>query len=627
MRKLWPAVALAVCIGLLSPTAALAARPKTWTHSLDYFHARQRQSGGFSESSQTSDANITPWVILAISATRENPSQWKLGGASPVSYLQGIDLEAAAASTGTQANAPSFYAKCILAYKASGRPDLVYSAGSKHIDLVAKLNSYRYSVDGHYSPSTSGSHAFAATNTTIWAILALKAAGETGTYMDEAVTWLRNQQSANGGWGSQSGAEEDVDDTAAAVQALIAGGVTPGAAVISDALTFLHNRQRSDAGFPSLAGDGHSYAESTAWAIQAITASGGDPGSAAWAKGSATPVSFLTARQLKSGAYEHRSGVLANSLMTTTQATIAITGRIFPFGMASDTVHSSYKPVFASFKPAGGARFTTHDVTVTARYHDNSGGTGIKASAVRVVVDGKNRTGPASVSSSGLTLKLTGLGNGSHSVTIKLVDRAGNTLSKTHEFTVSVPTPPHGGGGGGGGGGGSTPTPPVYPTAQPTSGGGGGGGGGGGPTIITPSSTPFATMTPTYDPYGTTTPYPYGSSPGVSGYPLGDTASPGALYPGGGSPSPAASTSGQLQPSGGGDRHIPMAGLLGGALVALIPIGAAGSFLMRKRLLTTLSGAGHGKVLPGGGSSWQRFRHRLGLGARHGAAPPADGAA
>jgi hypothetical protein len=110
----------------------------------------------------------------------------------------------------------------------------------------------------------------------------------------------------------------------------------------------------------------------------------------------------------------------------------------------------------------------------------------------------------------------------------------------------------------------------------------------------------------------------------VSGYPLGDTASPGVFYPGGASPSAVAT--GQAQSQVGGEGHIPTAGLLGGALVALIPIGVALSFLMRKRLLARLSGAGRGSVLPGGGSAWQRFRQRLGLGPHHGAAPPTDGA-
>ena len=185
-----------------------------------------------------------------------------------------------------QSNAPATYAKFILAYVAAGRSDLVSHAGSGSINLRTKLLSYQDLSDGHFSPLDPGM--YAAVNTTTWAVLALKAIGETGSDFTGAVAWLKQQQGADGGFPSEPGDADDVDDTAAAIQALRAGGLGTGSQVVTDALAYLHARQRADGGFPDYPSDGRSYAESTAWVIQALIATGQDPQS--WNKGSHTPV-------------------------------------------------------------------------------------------------------------------------------------------------------------------------------------------------------------------------------------------------------------------------------------------------------------------------------------------------
>ena len=100
-----------------------------------------------------------------------------------------------------------------------------------------------------------------------------------------------------------------------------------------------------------------------------------------------------------------------------------------------------WRPEFRSFVPANKAKFKTNTVVVSSTYQDNQGGTGIKAPAIRLTVDGKDKTKPAAISASRLSLKLINLANGSHTVTIKLADWAGNTRSATHTFTVNKPTP------------------------------------------------------------------------------------------------------------------------------------------------------------------------------------------
>ena len=578
MRRLWPATVLAVCVVLLTPGAALAARPSAITHGLDFLHAKQRSAGGFSQSSANADPYATPWAILAIAAGSEAPVQWKSGGKSPIAFMQSLNLEAVALAS-QPFNPPAFYAKCILAYRAAGRLDLVYNAGTGHLDLVAKMNAYNGPLDGdgHYSPQTSGSRMLYSISTTGWAILALKAAGESGSAMGNAVDWLETKPYADGGFAPQPGletADENTEDTALAVLALHAGAGST--AVINNALDYLTARQLANAGFQYTKGDSHAYAESTSWAIQAKMAADGDL--AGWTKGSATPLTFLKSLQLKSGAFQHRKGVSSNALLTTAVSLIGYSQKFLPVYRVSDPFKPRWQPIFRSFAPASGAVFHTRSVTVTATYRDNEGGTGISVGAIGVTVDGKSKTGPAVIGSSKLTLKLTNLTSGQHTVTIKIADRAGNSKTSTHTFTVHVSTP------------GPLPTSPP-PTSPP-------------PTSPPPPTTPAASHTQpptTLTPPATSTTY----SPGP--YPT-DSASPWL------SPSPSPSTSGSPVPGGtsGGGGWGPT--LLGAALVALVPIGALASYAARRRLDGRLAGASRGKVLAGGGSALQRLRNRFGGG-------------
>jgi hypothetical protein len=125
-----------------------------------------------------------------------------------------------------------------------------------------------------------------------------------------------------------------------------------------------------------------------------------------------------------------------------------------------------------------------------------------------------------------------------------------------------------------------TPPATIYPTPKPTS-----------------TPTPYTTLTPTAYPSSDTTvtptPYQSGGYP-VSGVPVA-------------SPSP----SGGAGAGSGGDSG-SAAGFLGGTLLAMLPIGAAISYLAFRRREQALSAAGEGKVLSGGGSAWERLKGALG---------------
>jgi len=158
-----------------------------------------------------------------------------------------------------------------------------------------------------------------------WAILGSLALGD--SVPAKAVTALTSTVQADGGWEWQSGFGSDTNTTALVVQALLATGVPTDTAVITDAMAYLASAQQDDGGiaysapFTSTVSD----ADSTAYAVMAIQAAGGDPTSAGWTKNGKTPISYLLSLQLANGSFEWQKGNGANFLATT-QAIPALLG-------------------------------------------------------------------------------------------------------------------------------------------------------------------------------------------------------------------------------------------------------------------------------------------------------------
>jgi hypothetical protein len=580
-----PALLLAfvLCAGLLLVTAAPASaadnRPRSVTKALDYISARQETTGGFTVAT-------TAWAVLAIVAGQEKPAAWNRGGKDPIDYLQSQNHEANAIASGYP---PSYYSKTILAYTAALENDLtIQNAGSPAVNLLAKLLMYRYDVednpatpnedediDGHFSPDTAGDRSAFDVTTTTWALLAIVGANQSlsSDLVVETRRWLQGTQNADGGWAIQtSDSTSAVDATAAAVQALRAAGVSASSATITDALAFMRGEQEADGGFPYRASDVRGNAESTSLVMQALVACKVDQ--ATWTKNGHTPAEFLRSLQKANGSFAHsRSAKGQSAMMSTTQATIALAGEAFPFELGK-THLPKHLPSFSSFQPANGATFSsTNDVLVAVRYTDPPGGTGIDKDAVRIIVDTVNKTKSARVYSGKSYLKLVDLKYGQHTIEVRIADRAGNTRTSTHTITVSYnPTP------------GSTPTAPatLYPTVRPTA-----------PATLypTPRETP---TTPS-----TMTPVPV---PSDSGAVTGTVLTPYA--------SPTPSASGSPAAGAGGDSG-GSAGALGVTLLAMLPLGAGLSYGLHRRQDASLSKAGQGRLLAGGGTPWQRFKSHL----------------
>ncbi len=587
------ALLLALVIALLLPTAAAAAVPASVTKGLDWLHTRQRSDGGLSYTSSSGNPYDTPWTMLAIAAGNNGPSRWKVDGHSTVTFLQDTNLAAAATNSG---NAPEYYALCILAYRAAGRTDLLTTAGSAQSDLISNLKSYQLTPDGYYSPAKPATPD-SATETTAFAVLGLVAAHQSGPPLSDAVAWLKANGNSRsdlgaGGFGSSPVTQSSTTVTSLVVQALIAAeGTKAGRAdpVVQDATQFIETMQKGSGGGFEDTTQGFVNAPSTAWAIEGLNAAGLQPGQL-----NPSPYTFLKSLRRKNGStYEFTGGDIGDVLNATTQATIALSGRTLPVTLASShNVATRFDPSFTSDSvvPKRGARFAGRTVEVQATYHDNANGTGINSAAVTVSVDGKSKTKAAHISASHLSLQVTKLKNGSHTFVIRIHDEAGNDAYTQHSFTIAVPAS------GGGTGGGTHPGGTTGNSGSSTGSGTG--------TTVHSTPTPRATISPSR-----------GVSPGVT-----LTPTPASSFPVSGlSPSPSASVTGQVAGSGGGGGgggHT--AAIVGTALAALVPLGFAASWIVRRNLMGAMAGASRGEILQGGSSVWQRFW-------KSGGSPPAHG--
>jgi hypothetical protein len=599
-RKIWLALAVAALLAASFAVSVVAARGATEdrskyvTRGLDYLHVRQGSDGGFASVENTSLA-----ILGAVaSGERMGSSAWHVGGKNPFDYLQSTDLVAASTSTSVT-NAPVYYARLIMAYVALDRAGSIGTAGSKGVNLLNTLLGYQDTTEasagqGAFAPSLPSLDG--AVRTTSWAILAMHNAGvsRNDSRYRLAEAWLAGQQNdAAGGDGgfpaSERGGPSDAIDTALAYQALMVS--SDGSDWDADlARTYLRSAQRSGGGFSSTAG-GSTEAEATAAAIQAILAMGERPEDAAWTTASGdTPVSALQRLQQANGAYKASASSRVRPVIVTGWALVALNrkpfgsgddAKVFPKNRGSAHVAFKFRPQLRTASPKNGAKFThTRVVMIRATYTDLAPkGTGIRPSACRLYVDGVNKSRPADIGAYGLRLTLKNVPNGEHTYRIELRDYAGNAKVVERKFTVAVVSPT------------TQPTyrptvqpkptyyPTVYPTIYPTH-------------TTTPTPTPTATYTPTY------TPYPYASpsaseSPVISGPPI---------------PSP----SGSASPAGAGDTGGGSAGgFVGGTLLAMLPIGAAASYLLLQHREGRLGAASHGDVLSGGGSSWERFKQTM----------------
>jgi energy-coupling factor transport system substrate-specific component len=301
------ALVLALGAGLAQPPRAAAA---SFARQLGYLTSAQNPDGGYgATTSQHSSELYTAWVAMGFAAAGRDPATVKRNGRSLLDALRG---EAATLRSLGDVE------RTVLAARACGAS--AYSFAGRN--LVAEVLRGRAS-DGSFAHQV---------NLSAFAIFALRAVGHSASFspIRKAAGWIERQQNRDGGFGfAGRGSRSDVDDTAAALQALVDAGARNRGA-LSRAVGYLIRSQGADGGFPQQYG-GESNAQSTAWAVQGLIAAGSNPGSVR-RKGSRSPVGYLESLLAPNGSIRYSRTSAQTPAWVTAQGLIALAGKTFPVG-------------------------------------------------------------------------------------------------------------------------------------------------------------------------------------------------------------------------------------------------------------------------------------------------------
>jgi len=317
------ALALAFGFGLAPDRARAAATPAS------YLLGAQNRDGGFGAAPGQPSAELyTGWAALGLASAGYDLQRLGNGSASLIA-----NLGASGASTSDVGSLE----RTILVVQAAG----LSAHGFVGRALVSELER-RVRPDGSISDQV---------NLTTFAILALRAAG-TGPAAS-SYAWVERQQNRDGGFGfGTAGGSSDVDDTGAVLEAL-AGVGGRGATVRARALAYLRAQQNRNGGFAAQSG-GESNAQSTAWAIQGLDASGVAPSSLHRA-GSVSPLAFLQSLIAPDGHVRYAPGIDQTPVWVTGEALMALEGKPLPIAPPSSTNASPAPAPAPAAAPGAGA--------------------------------------------------------------------------------------------------------------------------------------------------------------------------------------------------------------------------------------------------------------------------------
>jgi prenyltransferase beta subunit len=301
------ALLLVLLAVLATPRAASAA---SLSRELSYLSSAQNADGGFGASAgQRSSELYTGWTAIGLAAAGRDPASVRRAGRS---VLDGLRAEAATLDGLGDAE------RTILALHACGAS--AYSFAGR--DLIAEVLHERAS-DKSFADQV---------NLTAFAIFALRAVGHSPRFaaIREAAGWIERQQNDDGGFGfAARGSPSDVDDTAAALQALADAGAR-NRRVLARASGYMIGAQNPDGGFPQQSG-GESNAQSTAFAVQGLLAVGRAPTSVR-RDGSRSPIGYLESLLAPNGSIRYSRTSAQSPVWVTAQALTALAQKTFPVG-------------------------------------------------------------------------------------------------------------------------------------------------------------------------------------------------------------------------------------------------------------------------------------------------------
>lgn len=291
------AVALAAALGAAAaPPPAQAAGGTPAARAAAYLQGARNADGGWGGApGQASNGLHTAWAVYALAASGSPPD------------ARAVLL----ARLGRSRNLGDIE-RTILALRAGGADPRAADGR----DLVAELRARqkRSGTFGGYVSYTS------------YAILALRAAGERRG-VDAAARWLARQRNRDGGFNVyRRGGPSNADDTAGAIEALVAAG-RRRTKTVRRAARYLRRAQRGDGGY-GLARGAPTNAQSTAFAVLGLRAAGADP--ARVRRRGRSPLAYLRRLQRPDGSVRYSRTSGQTPVWVTAQALLAFEERPLP---------------------------------------------------------------------------------------------------------------------------------------------------------------------------------------------------------------------------------------------------------------------------------------------------------
>lgn len=289
---------------------------------LAFLSSLQNADAGFpwwaGEKKGESDPATTAWVVMALAANGEDltAKKWQKNGQNPLDYL---------VKNTDQLESTTDYARQLLALAT------VNDYAPEKQAIINKLKSWQ-DESGHFGQRALDEAEFI--NAHMWTILALQSVGEDIANADKAKTWLINSQNDDGGFAWYLGLPSDADDTAIAIQTLIALGEEPAKSLtIKKALNYLRSLQATDGGFSSGWAVKVSNASTDSWVWQALNSIGETASSPMWTIKGKNVASHLISLQNQAGYFRWMTSEKNPSVTDTAYALIALSGKYMPISI------------------------------------------------------------------------------------------------------------------------------------------------------------------------------------------------------------------------------------------------------------------------------------------------------
>lgn len=289
----------------------LAGRPLTdlgilerASDSFDYLISKQEDGGGWGTVGQTLD------IILAFESAGWDPNSIVNADQTPIDFISS-NLDEYIGS------GPDAIGKTILSLSAAG----IDPSSFNDVNLIQSLlNVYNEETMSFGTADNTWHQAFA--------ILGLYAANE--EIPMGSIETLVDLQQDNGGWEYSPGFGTGSDNTALAIQALLAAGFQRDDTVIANALDYIRSEQKNDGGWGN--------SSTTAFVLMALNAL--DEPLDSWKLDSTKePVSNLFTYQKANGAFLYSWEYPDDSIMSTSSALLAAFGE--DYLVDSDTTDST----------------------------------------------------------------------------------------------------------------------------------------------------------------------------------------------------------------------------------------------------------------------------------------------